>query len=80
MIIEVLQGVINKDGKYKVMGKPRSVLDKEWDTFVLYQFELKQYTEDTSEFNGNLEKYYSLLIGYRSPWMEQNLARETYFK
>ena len=56
MITNVVQvGAINKDGEYKVMDETILFFGRDGESFLLYQFELKQYIEDTSKFNVNVE-------------------------
>ena len=81
MVTKVMQaGDVKKYGEYKVMGESRLVLDRDREDFVMYQFEVKQYTEYNNKVSGETERCYILLIGQCSPSMEHTLYRDKDFK
>ena len=63
----------------KLVGKVKSVIDKDVEAFITYQIMLKQYLGDISKYNDSLEKCFSIIIGQCSPAMEQSLTANAKF-
>ena len=62
------------------MGETRLVLNRDGEAFALYQFDMNQYIEDTSNFNGNLKKWYRLPIEKCGSSMDRTLLGDKNFK
>ena len=59
-----------------MMGKEVTCIDKDGEEFAEYSLYFKQYMTDVTDFNADLVKCYSIIIGQCNPSMGQALTGE----